>query len=229
MVEASIQITSYEIGPPTLGTQGEIAVLRTNLGDITCLYRQVAGAEAVVLWAGAVRGEEQNLGASSIPQAVSADLAQDGIASLLLRYRHPFDLYSCISDARASVSFLENQGFHRIAVVGHSFSGAVAISVAPLSRAIVAAVALASQTFGAQGVPHVSPRPILLVHGLADHRLNAYCSEQIYSWARQPKELVLLEGASHGLWERKDDLLPLLRRWLADKLRPPRPKQEAAG
>ncbi len=58
------------------------------------------------------------------------------------------------------------------------------------------------------------------MHGLNDQRLNPYCSEQIYSWARQPKELVLLEGASHGLWERKDDLLPLLRRWLVDKLQP---------
>ena len=125
---------------------------------------------------------------------------------------------ACIRDTQAGVSFLEGLGFQRIALVGHSFSGAVVISVAPLSRAIVAVVALASQTLGANSVAHIHPRPLLLVHGTQDQRLNCYCSEQIYSWAKKPKELVILEGASHGLWECKDDLLPLLHRWLTDKL-----------
>ena len=229
MVETGISVTSYEIGPSTWGDQGETALLHTSQGDITCLFRQAPGSEAAVLWTGSLFGESQNRRTSPISQAVAKDLAKDGIASLLLRYRHTHDLAPCIRDTQAAISFLEEQGFQRIALVGHSFSGAVVISVAPLSQALVAVVTLASQTYGARGAPHVSPHPLLLIHGTADQRLGPHCSEQIYSWARQPKELVLLEGASHGLWESREELLPLLHRWLADKLQaePAKPEKTA--
>ena len=36
---------------------------------------------------------------------------------------------------------------------------------------------------------------------------------------RGRKEVVIREWASHGLWERKDDLLHLLGSWVTDKLR----------
>lgn len=202
------------------GEQGESTLIHTSQGDIACLFHRVPQSESAVLWAGSWRGEGQSQRSSPIPQAVATDLAEDGISSLRLRYRHPGELEACVRDTQAGVSFLEGLGFQRIALVGHSFSGAVVISVAPLSRAIVAVVALASQTYGAQSAPQIAPRCLLLVHGTEDRRLNPYCSEQIYSWARKPKELVILEGASHGLWERKDDLLPLLRRWLVERLQP---------
>ncbi len=200
------------------GEQGESILLHTTQGDISSLLYRAPKSEAAVLWAGSWRGEGQGQRSSPIARAVAQDLVGGGIASLLLRYRQNAQLGACIRDTQAGVSFLEGLGFQRIALVGHSFSGAVVISVAPLSRAIVAVVALASQTFGANSVAHIHPRPLLLVHGTNDQRLNCYCSEQIYSWAKKPKELVILEGASHGLWERKDDLLPLLHRWLTDKL-----------
>ena len=220
MVESRIRVTGSEAGAPGEEEGGERTLVHTNQGDIDCLFHRVPHSEAAVLWAGSWRGEGQRQRSSPIARAVAQDLAQDGVASLLLRYRHDNELGACVLDAQAGVSFLEGLGTRRIALVGHSFSGAVVISVAPLSQAVVAVVALASQTYGARSASHISPRPLLLVHGTEDQRLNSYCSEQIYSWARKPKELVLLEGASHGLWERKDDLLPLLRRWLADKLRP---------
>lgn len=218
MVETSINVTGYEVGGPVEGEQGESVLLHTTQGDISGLLHRAPQSEAAVLWAGSWRGEEQAQRSSPIARAVAQDLVRDGIGSLLLRYRQNAQLGACIRDTQAGVSFLEELGYKRIALVGHSFSGAVVISVAPLSQAIVAVVALASQTFGANSVGHIHPRPILLVHGTQDQRLNCYCSEQIYSWAKKPKELVILEGASHGLWERKDDLLPLLRRWLTDKL-----------
>ena len=218
MVETSISVTSYDMGAPMEEEQGENVLLHTTQGDIDCLFHRAQGSDAAVLWAGSWRGEEQAQRSSPIARSVAQNLVKDGVASLLIRYRQNGQLGACIRDTQAGVSFLEGLGFQRIALVGHSFSGAVVISAAPLSQAVVAVVALASQTFGARPVAHIHPRPILLVHGTSDQRLNCYCSEQIYSWARKPKELVLLEGASHGLWERKDDLLPLLHRWLAEKL-----------
>ncbi len=229
MVETSVHVTGHEPGTPVAGEEGGSILLHTNLGNISCLFRDVPQRESAVLWAGAWHGEGEGLRSSPIARAVAGDLFGDGIASLLLRYRRSGELGACIRDTQAGVAFLEGLGVRRIALVGHSFSGAVVISVAPTSQAIVAVVGLASQTFGAQSAAHIHPRPLLLVHGLEDSRLNAYCSEQIYSWARKPKELVLLEGASHGLWERSDELLPLLTRWLAERLRAGGPGREAVG
>ena len=220
MVESGISVTGYSIDAPLEGESGERVLLQTTLGEVGCLLYRAGAPKSAVLWAGSWRGESAAQRTSPIATAVSADLLEDGIASLMLRYRQNAELPACVRDAQAAVSFLEEQGVERIALVGHSFSGAVVISVAPLSRSIVAVVALASQTYGAQSVHHIHPRPILLVHGTADQRLGTHCSEQIYSWAKKPKELVILEDASHGLWERKDDLLPLLRAWLRDKLQP---------
>ena len=60
---------------------------------------------------------------------------------------------------------------------------------------------------------------MLLVHGTGDRRLNYSCSEQIYLWAREPKELVLYPDAGHGLREAKEELHILLKRWLPEKLK----------
>ena len=218
MLETDISVTGYDSLGPVWGQQGDSLRLHTTLGDLTCVFRQVPEARAVVLWTGSLFEQAGGFRSGPIPQTLAADLAKQGIASLLLQYRTTHDLGPCIQDTRAALAFLEGQGFRRIALVGHSFSGAVVISVAPLSPAVTAVVSLAGQTYGARRVDLVSPRSLLLVHGMQDQTLNPYCAEQIYSWAKHPKRLVLLEGAGHGLRERLDELLPLLRTWLAEKL-----------
>ena len=92
------------------------------------------------------------------------------------------------------------------------------ISAAPLSPLVKAVAALSSQTAGARGADQVSPRPLLLVHGEEDTRLPPRCSQQIYEWAKEPKELVLYPGAGHGLRQCKDQLRELLADWLVRKL-----------
>jgi pimeloyl-ACP methyl ester carboxylesterase len=192
--------------------------LKTDRGDIDALLFRPLSPEAAVLWAGSLGNEDR---VSPIARSVSEELMKEGIASLVLRYRNPFELTDSTYDTEAGVLFLQALDIPRVALVGHSFSGAVVISAAPLSDAVVAVVALASQTFGARNADRIAPRPLLLVHGTADTRLDCYCSEQIYSWAKRPKELVLIEGASHGLSEHPEVLLPLLTRWLRDKLMTP--------
>ena len=211
---APAKLNRYEIAAVSEGA-GERVQLQTDRGDIECLLVRSAVAETAVLWAGSLSGEDR---VSPIARSVSEDLLQAGIASLVLRYRNPFELDDSAHDTEAAVLFLREVGLHRVALVGHSFSGAVVISAAPLSEAVVAVAALASQTYGARNVDRIAPRPLLLVHGTADTRLDCYCSEQIYSWAKKPKELVLIEGASHGLSEHPEMLLPLLSRWLKEKL-----------
>ena len=107
--------------------------------------------------------------------------------------------YESVLDTMAGISFLKGTGHTEIVLVGHSFGGAVVISAAPFSPLIKAVVALSSQTGGATNAADVSPRPLLLVHGEDDTRLPSRCSEMIYDWANDPKELVIYPGAEHGL------------------------------
>lgn len=172
-------------------------------------------SDRAVLWAGGWRGSDSPTG---LPADVAHALLPRGVSSLLMRYRSPFELPACVEDTLASVGWLESEGIERVAIVGHSFSGAVVISAAPRSERVVAVAALASQTYGAARADLVSPRPLLLVHGTEDERLAPYCSEQIYSWARQPKALRFMRGASHSLQEARDEVVALLVDWLVASL-----------
>jgi len=183
--------------------------------ETDALLRPAEGSTTAMLWAGAWFSEEH---VHPIAQSVAETLTSQGVASMLLRYRKPYELPASIRDTQAAASHLIDQGFERIALVGHSFSGAVVISAGTKYDEVVAVAALASQTFGAVTVSHLAPRSLLLIHGTEDTRLSPYCSEQIYSWAKRPKELRFIDGASHGLSEGRAEVSQLLTKWLTDKL-----------
>jgi hypothetical protein len=89
-----------------------------------------------------------------------------------------------------------------------------------MRQEVTAVVTLASQTYGARNVAALSPRPLLLIHGARDRNLPAESSRYIYRWAREPKELRILENNGHFLRAAHDELLITLRQWLVEHLRP---------
>ena len=212
------RILGVETGPPHEGEDGRGLVIDTDRGEIRAiLHRSSGSSDRAVLWAWGARG-----GYAGPADGVFANLAEEftsqDITSLRLNYRHPGELEESVLDVLCGIAFLQGQGHTRIALVGHSFGGAVVIAAAALSEQVVAAVSLSPQTYGARGAARVSPRPLLIVHGLEDTRLPATCAQQIHSWAREPKRLVLYPGAEHGLRECKDELHELLRGWIPEKL-----------
>jgi len=170
-----------------------------------------------VLWVWGARG-----GYAGPAEGVFAHLAEafsaQGLTSLRLHYRHPGVYVESVLDVRAGLAFLKGRGCARVVLVGHSFGGAVVIAAGTLTDQVVAVVALSPQTYGAQGAVYVAPRPLLLVHGLADTRLPPSCARQIYQWADEPKERVFYPGAEHGLRECQGELHALLHRWIPEKL-----------
>ena len=148
------------------------------------------------------------------PHEGSDDLAPRGVSSLRLDYRRPGELAECVLDTLAGVSMLKGLGARRVALVGHSFGGAVVIAAGGLSPTVTAVAALSSQTYGATGAARLAPRPLLLVHGEDDTRLPAACSQQIYEWASEPKEIVLYPGAGHSLLECAAELRAMLAEWV---------------
>jgi pimeloyl-ACP methyl ester carboxylesterase len=105
--------------------------------------------------------------------------------------------------------------------VGHSFGGAVVIQSAVEASDIVSTiVTLATQSYGA--AHEVSKlkqgTSALMIHGSDDKVLPVYCSEQLYQKAHEPKQIVLCEGAGHGLDEVSEEVYELVYGWLVNNL-----------
>ena len=192
-------------------------ILQTSRGDIECLFHPCQGGTGGVIWVcGSLGGYD---GPSfGIFSSLSKELVADGISSLRLHYRVPGNLEECALDVLAGVSFLKSLGIEGIALVGHSFGGAVVIMAGAFSPDVKAVVGLSSQTYGAQGVAKVAPKPLLLIHGKRDRNLSVQCSELIYEWAKEPKELVIYQDSGHFLRECHQELHDLLKKWLVERV-----------
>ena len=224
----TIQIEDVSRWHPPEGQSGQGILLHTTRGDIHTLVHTAGGAEhrtskAIVFVWGARGGFDGPAGGI---YGRLAEALKDEITSIRVDYRLPNVITECVLDAMAGLSFLSATGHSEIALVGHSFGGAVVIAAAPLSQMVKAVVALSSQTYGASNAGAVSPRPLLLAHGGADTRLPPSCSELIYEWANEPKQLVIYPDAEHGLAECKEELYTRLKGWLTNNL--PDPPTDAA-
>ena len=194
----------------------EQVVINTSDGHIECIFHDAGGSCGIIWLCGALGGYD---GPSfGIFKILSEQMVADGFSSLRLHYRYPGEFEECVQDVLIGVTYLKYRGIDRVALVGHSFGGAVAIQAGTMSDEVKAVIGLASQTYGAQNVAKLAPRTILLIHGERDRNLSADCSRHIYRWAKEPKELRILKDNGHFLREAHQELLVLIREWLMDKL-----------
>jgi hypothetical protein len=197
--------------------------LQTDRGEIETRYhppRSEAAPESkklAVVWVGGAGGGLDGPARGLYPAACE-QLQARGIAGLRLHYRKPNHLVDCILDTLAGVAFLVQEGATEVALVGHSFGGAVVISAGAVSPHVKAVVPMSSQTYGTELTPKVAPRAMLLIHGTNDDVLSPMCSRQIYAAANEPKEIKLYPGTGHGLDEVRQEVLDLLVRWIPEKL-----------
>lgn len=192
-------------------------ILDTPDGNMDGIFHSAEGTSAVIWVCGALGGLD---GPSfGIFVDVSQSLVSEGISSLRLNYRFPGDFGECVLDVLVGVQFLEQKGKNTIALVGHSFGGAVVIQAGTMSPQVKAVIGISSQTYGAHQVAKLAPRPLLLIHGQRDRNLPVRSSQLIYEWAREPKELVIYKGCGHFLRECHQELHDLLRSWLVSKLK----------
>jgi len=192
-------------------------ILNTSRGDIPCVFHHCQGNTGGVIWiCGALGGlDGPSFGIFSM---LSDELVNEGISSLRLHYRIPGDLSECVLDVLVGVHFLKSLKIDRVVVAGHSFGGAVAIMAGTLSPEVKGVIGLSSQTYGAQDVAKLAPKPLLLIHGERDRNLPVKCSQLIYEWANEPKELVIYKGSGHFLRECHHELHDLIKGWLVDKV-----------
>ncbi len=207
----SLELLAIEAEPPSDGV--EVVRLKTDEGVIACRFHPVVDGDAAVVWVGGAGGGLDGPAMGMYPR-LARRLTEDSIASLRLAYRHPNELTDCVLDALMGVAYLQSREFERVALVGHSFGGAVVISAGVLAEAVVAVATLSSQSYGTDAAPELSPKPLLLIHGKADEVLPDSCSQYIYRIAGEPKELKLYPRCKHGLDACRDAVDNDLSDWL---------------
>lgn len=194
--------------------------LATPFGQVPARLTGAAGAQRGIVVVGGVGGGFDTPARRLYPR-LAARLAGEDVTGLRVAFRRPGELDACVDDLLAGVSFLAVGGVRHVALVGHSFGGAVAIRAAQRAPQLVrAVVALASQSYGTEAAADLGPASaLLLIHGARDSVLPAECSRAIHRAARQPKRLVLLDGAGHGLDEAADEVERETLAWLKEHLR----------
>ncbi len=180
------------------------------------LYR-APEAHAAVLCVGGVGGgfDTPSVG---LYERLGEFLPPSGVALLRVRYRNPTDLEGAVQDVRAGVRFLtEDLGLSRIALVGHSFGGAVVIRAAVSEPAVTSVVTLAAQAYGTADAKELG-RPVLLLHGTEDDILPDACSIDLARRIGGLARLRLHEGAGHGLDEFPNEVLSQVESFLMETL-----------
>jgi alpha/beta superfamily hydrolase len=201
--------------PPDAATVSVDHHIDTPRGAVPVRWDEAPGASRAVLMVGGADGGFDGPAEALYPTLVEDFAAHDWSA---LRvdfriHRFPNDPEEGTHDVLAGLAWLAERGYERVGLVGHSFGGAAVIAAGMRASNVASVVTLATQTAGAMDVAGLAPTPLLLVHGVEDIRLSPRCSEYLYALAGEPKRLVLLEGATHSLRQRREDVRRLVVEW----------------
>jgi len=193
---------------------GNLRVLiATSRGELRAVLHPCSDAPGATIYVGGAMGGFE--GPANDLYGRLANRLRPQMSGLRLHYRRPGEFEECVLDVLAGVSFLRGFGAGPIALVGHSFGGAVVIKAGELSEPVVGVAALSSQLFGTRTVERLG-KPLLLVHGMRDGVLDYAASEDIHARALEPKRLVLYAEADHSLTQAAGDLEELLASWLVE-------------
>lgn len=188
--------------------------LDTTRGLITLLMAAYEGGTGVAIFLAGAGGGDRGP-ANEIFVRLGNDLAANGVSAIRVKYREPGEFEECVADAMAALSFLKAVGAERVVLVGYSFGGAVAVQAGELSPLTTAVCSMSTQRYGTFGVEDLG-KPLLLLHGSRDDVLDKAASEDVYERAREPKEIIILQGAGHGLQESEEDVFKLVKRFVTE-------------
>ena len=191
--------------------------LKTNRGIVQCRYYLGNREDWGAIWVGGVGGSQSgwNSPAKGLYPRLCQELTQSRITSLWIRYRYEHQLLESVFDVLTGIQYLKNKGICKIALIGHSFGGAVVIHSAVSSDLVRTVITLATQRANTDCVSQLPPHcSILLLHGKADKVLLPWSSEKVYQLASYPKQLLLYDGADHDLDEVSDKVYLTVKDWL---------------
>jgi len=210
----TLRIIGVEPGEEIAGAR-RVTVATTRGAIPLMLHSAQEKGRAVLCVSGAIGGFD---GPSMLYPRLGLEMPRRGITIARLDYREPNEFAECLVDAMAALTFLSGVGHERVAMIGHSFGGAVAINAGTLSPNVKTVIALSSQLAGAHVVGELAPKPLLLIHGGADAVLPHESSQALYDRAGEPKTIRILPRVGHGLAEAQDEVFELVSDWLLQKI-----------
>jgi alpha/beta superfamily hydrolase len=197
---------------------GNLRVLiKTSRGEMRAVLHPCPSEPAAAIYVGGAMGGFE--GPAGDIYGRLAERLRPRVTGLRLHYRRPGEFEECVLDVLAGVSLVRGLGATGgVALIGHSFGGAVVIKAGELSQQVTGVAALSPQLHGTRTVEHLG-KPLLLVHGMRDGVLDHAASEDIHARAVDPKRLVLYAEADHTLQQNAGDLEELLADWIPGVVR----------
>jgi len=201
------------------GAGGDPLAFRTIRGDIVGRYHPVGGGlatRAVVLIPGLAGG----LGgpAHGLYETLASDLRAAGVEALRLDYRRVSKLEECVRDAVVGTHWLARErGIERIAVLGHGFGGAVAITAGVAADEVAAVAALSAPIAGTEAVAWLG-KPLFLGHGEQDEVEPSNAVERLADRAAGEVTCRIYPGARHDLGECRTEVAADLMAWIDEHL-----------
>ncbi len=210
----TLRITSVEPGDEIAGAR-KVTIVTTRGPIPVVLHAAPEKGRAALCVSGAIGGYD---GPAMLYPRLGLTMPREQITVARLDYRAPNEFGECLVDAMAALTFLGGIGHERVALIGHSFGGAVAINAGTLSPLVTTVIALSSQLAGAHVAGELAPKPLLLIHGDADTILPHASSQALYDRAGEPKTMKILPGVGHRLSEAADQVFDLVVDWLRHKI-----------
>ncbi len=155
--------------------------------------------------------------ADGIYEDLARYFADQGVGSVFVEYRRPGDLEPSVDDAEAALQFLATRGAMQFALVGWSFGGAVIANMAARSTEVMTVIGFAAQARYTQAIQDFKGRSILLIHDVNDENVPFEAMGQILDEVppQVRSRTISTVGSNHFLDEKKQQLLPEVRSWLA--------------
>lgn len=196
-----VPIRPLAVQESRLGPDAAVMEVITADGIITCIRHGADRDMTTLFLSGA-------LGGLSGPAGGLYHRLASSLGGVRIHYRKPGHMEDCLMDVLLVHHLLQRRGVTRVVLVGHSFGGAVAIGAgALLAEATAGVAALSTQVPGTELVDRLAGKPLLLIHGEDDGVLPDLCSRNVFSRAKEPRQLVLLPGEGHLLDGAADRLL----------------------
>ncbi len=229
-----LDLRLLRVGASPMNDEGTILQVRleTSRGTIEGILHPVEGGTGAVVCVGGAMGGLDGP-ADKLYERLPTLLAPSRVTVLRLNYREPNNFEECVLDTLAGCSFMRGIGAAELALVGHSFGGAVVIKAGELHDGVRGVASMSPQLYGTREVENLG-KPLLLIHGMSDTVLNHEASEDIYRRALEPKRIALFAEAGHSLIQAKDQIDQLLTEWLparlaGDPMRGGREEHEVGG